>query len=222
MYQTFKRLLVIIPFAVAMASIPVQGFASLDVISPSRELSRHEMPLNDRYPEPTVNQVFADNILLNLHYLAGSVKNASEIDWEKIRRPFTYEMVLQPGDVFAYHDSVLPQYQRKIVQTTNSHFNAQDGYLSSGYLYGDGVCHLASLINWAARDAGLSVTAPVNHDFRDIPDVPREYGTAIYYMPGDPAISQQQNLYVENTKSVPVAIVFESDGNKVTITVEEK
>lgn len=183
------------------------------------ELASHVMPLNDRYPVPSVNTVFRDNILLVLHYMAGTVKKADEISWDSVRKPFTYEFRLEPGEVFAYHDGVLPEYQGKKLVTTNAHFNAQEGFVSDGYLYGDGVCHFASLMTWVARDAGLKVEARVRHDFANVPDVPRVHGTSIYADPGESFNEQNQNLYIENTNDKPVKFVFEYKDDELTFSV---
>jgi vancomycin resistance protein YoaR len=135
--------------------------------------------------------------------------------------PSTYEVVIKPGETFAFHDDVNPLYSGKLVATTNAHFNAVEGFKSDGYLVGDGVCHFASLINWAARDAGLTVIAPTNHDFANIPQVPKQYGTSIYYTPGEPSVNQMQNLYVVNNKKKPVRMVFNYKNNNLSVAVYE-
>jgi hypothetical protein len=187
--------------------------------SQEKVLASHVLPLNDRYAVPSVSDVFRDNILLTLFYASGKVSTANQINWNEIRKPFNYEFTLKPGEVFAFHDDVSPQYAGKTIITTHAHFNAQEGFVSDGYLYGDGVCHLASVINWVARDAGLKVEAPVNHDFAHIPDVPREYGTSIYSAPGQSGINQMQNLYIENTSDKAVKFVFEYKDSKLTVKV---
>ncbi|HSA84381.1 MAG TPA: VanW family protein, partial [Patescibacteria group bacterium] len=113
------------------------------------------------------------------------------------------------GEVFAFHDDVLPEFRDRTIIHTYARFGAGQGFRSSGKLYGDGVCHLASLITWTARDAGLKVTTLVNHDFANIPEIPREQGTSIVTT-GSPSLNaQRQNLYVENTLDVPVTFVFD-------------
>jgi len=179
-----------------------------------------QFSLSNRYPVESVSTVFADNILLTLAYMRGIVKD-DKVDWDTVKAPFTYSFVLQPGEVFAFHDSVLPEFAGKVVKTTNAHFGSQEGFKSDGYLVADGVCHLASLINEAAQHAGLKVVAPTNHDFAVIPEIPREYGTAIYYMPGQDSSNAQQNLYVENTKDKPIAITFVYKNNELSVEVTE-
>jgi hypothetical protein len=226
LHTLFKNLLVLIPFAVLIAAVDIHmnpavmeaAFAK-PVAKQEMLISSHTMDLQNRYNDQWVNSVFSDNILLNLAYLSGKVTKASEINWEEVRKPSTYEFTLQPGEVFAFHDNALPQFAGRVVKTTNSQFGAEDGYLSSGRLYGDGVCHFASIINWTARDAGLNVVAPTNHNFAVIPGIDAQYGTAIYYMYGTPEVNMQQNLYVENTLDVPVRMVFENTGDELKVSV---
>lgn len=184
-------------------------------------VSSRSMSLATRYAVKSVNDVFRDNILLTIYYMTGKVSNPSQINWEEIRKPMHAELTLQPGEVFAFHDDVLPQYRGKTIKTTHAHFNASEGFLSDGFLYGDGVCHLASLINWAARDAGLNVTTLVNHNFAHIPEVPREYGVSIYATGGNSSVGEAQNLYIENTKDHPITFVFDYVNDVLNVTIKE-
>lgn len=181
-------------------------------------LAEKEMDLTDRYEESQfVNEVFRDNIILSLHYLDGREKN-KQVDWDEIRKPFTVSFILQPGEVFAFHDQVLDEYKDKVVKTMNSKFYADEGYKNSGYIYGDGVCHLASLINWASSEAGLVVEAPANHNFRLIPDIPKEFGVSIRY--ADYGLNtQRQNLYVVNNLDNNVNFSFEVSETKVKVII---
>jgi hypothetical protein len=211
--------LILVLITLAKEPIP---FAVHQVYSAKGQmLSEHSMSLQERYPNAAINTVFKDNILLNFSYLSGKVTDGSNINWNDVHATGTYEVVLKPGEVFAYHDDVLAQYQGKVVKTTNAHFNVSEGFKSDGYLVGDGVCHFASLITWAARDAGLSVVAPTNHDFANIPQVPKEHGTSIYYAPGQPSVNQMQNLYVENTTDRPVRLVFNYANDNLSVAVYE-
>jgi hypothetical protein len=187
--------------------------------SNERLLAKQQMSLETRYANKVTNDVFKDNILLTLAYMSGRVHNASEINWDKVRESSRYEVVLQPGEVFAYHDDVLAEYKGKSIVTTRSRFGAEQGFRSSGYLYGDGVCHLASLITWTARDAGLKVVAPTNHDFANIPEVPKEHGTSIVTTGAPSLNAQRQNLYVENTLDEPVRIVFEYANSDMSVAI---
>lgn len=183
------------------------------------ELATKEMSMNNRYPVASVSEIFKDNILLNIAYLDGSVKSASDINWAKVTQASRTEFTLQPNEVFAYHDEVLAKYAGKVTVTTNTQFNKQDGYKTDGYLYGDGVCQLASLLNWVAKDANLEVYAPANHDFANIPEVPKEHGVAIYYDPGNTTHSANRNLYITNNQDKPITFVFDFDGGVLKISV---
>lgn len=158
-------------------------------------IAQESLDLTSRDQDSWVSEIMADNIRLTLYYLKGDVDG--EIDWDEVREPFSVSFTLKPGEVFAFHDDVLPEFKEKVVKTTGASFQADEGFKTDGYLFGDGVCHLASLMNRVASEAGLRVTA-VNHDFRLIPGVPKEFGTAIYYLEGDSFTSQLQNLYIEN------------------------
>ena len=171
--------------------------------------------MEKRYDNDFVNNVFKENILLTLSYLDGQVKNKEEISWESVTSPFTKSIVLKPGETFAFDDKLLPQYEGKVSKTTNAHFISNEGYKSDGLLVGDGVCHLASIIYWSAKDASLDVLAPRNHDFAKINEVPREYGVSI--MSSDP----NQNLYITNNKEKDISIVFKYDGSNLSVKIIE-
>lgn len=178
--------------------------------------------LNYRYPVPSVSEVFKDNILLNLAYLNKSVQSVSDINWDQVRANQTFQITLNPDEIFAFHDQVLPEYKGKISLTTNAHFNREDGFKSDGYLYGDGVCHLASFISWVARDAGLDVYAPSRHDFAAIPEVPKAQGVSIYYDPNSFSRSAYQNLYITNNQSYPVNFVFQYSNGELSISITKE
>ncbi len=219
----FKRIFLIIISALFFAVVQAKAFGpSKILLSSERVLSRHTMSLETRYGDKFVNDVFKDNILLTLAYLSGKTTGVSEINWTEIRKPFQYEMVLKPGEVFAFHENILPEYRGKLVKTIHAHFGAQEGFRSDGYLYGDGVCHLASLLNWVAKDANLRVNSPTNHNFANIPEIPKEYGTSIYSNLWDNPSDQLQNLYIENNFAKPVKILFQFSGTKLTISVIEE
>ncbi|OGM14522.1 hypothetical protein A3A76_05990 [Candidatus Woesebacteria bacterium RIFCSPLOWO2_01_FULL_39_23] len=216
------------PFAALSIANPVLNPVDIPVVYPSgyvtiarsNVLSAKSISLENRYNNKMVNDVFKDNILLTLSYLSGEVKSKSEISWEKVASPKIIEFSLKPGESFAFHDQILSAYNKNVVKTTNAHFNYQDGFKSDGYLTGDGVCHLASLIHWAAKDAGLTSNAPTNHDFARINDVPKEYGVSIYNLPGSFETSGRQNLYIENTLQDTVKFVFTYDGVNLSLQIE--
>jgi hypothetical protein len=183
-----------------------------------KQLASHTMPLSDRYAVPSVNNVFRDNILLTIAYMRGIVQQGKPIDWNSIEKPFTYSFTLQQGQTFAFHDGFLPQFDGKVSITTHADFGSDQSFKSDGYLIGDGVCHLASIMSWVAKDAGLKTTALVNHDFANIPDVPKQYGVAIYDDKNSLSASAMQNLYITNNKEYPVTFTFTFENNELIIT----
>lgn len=192
--------------------------SSMLKINTQNTLSSRSISLDNRYSDAWVNSVFADNILLNLSYMRGKTVPGQPVAWEEARKPFEYSFTLESQEVFAYHEDTLPTYPI-IKQTTNAHFNGAEGFKSDGYLMGDGVCHLASLFYWAAKDAGLEAVAPTNHNFAVIPDIPAEYGVAIYFMPGSKNSNAAQNLYIKNNKDKPVVFKVAYQGNNLSVSV---
>jgi len=186
----------------------------------NQKLSERVISLGNRQIDPFVNEVFKDNILLNLAYLRGTVSKKENINWDEVRRPFVFKSSLQPGQTFAFHDEILPEFRGSIVSTSNAHFSSNEGFKSFRNLPGNGVCHLASLIYWAAKDAGLDAHAPTNHDFAIINEVPGEYGVSIYS--GKDNSGQRQNLYVRNNFSRPIEITFSYDGADLRVVVSLK
>lgn len=184
--------------------------------------SVQSMSLDNRYGDKFVNDVFKDNILLNIAYLSEKVTKKEDINWAEIEKPFEYKFTLMPDKTFAYHDDVLEEYKSSVVKTTNAHFNFDDGFKSDGYLIGDGVCHLASLMYWSAKTAGLNAYAPTNHDFAVIPEISKEYGVSIYKFPGNYSSNSMQNLYITNNKKNPVVFDFIYENNRLKLSVYEE
>lgn len=182
-------------------------------------LATRSISLQTRQPDRLVNDVFKDNILLAMSYLRSEVKNSNEIKWGKVREPFHYEFILKSDEIFVFHEDVFPEYQEKVSKSTYSHFNYTDGYKSDGYLMGNGVCHLASLVNWVAQDAKLDVVSPTSHDFAVIPEIPVEFGVSIYYYPGRTYSNYLQNLYIRNNLQNDVVFVFDYDGKVLKVSV---
>lgn len=182
-------------------------------------LASREISLQNRYENKFVNDVFKDNILLSLAYLGNRIYSSRDIKWEEISKPFQYEFKLEPNKTFAFHEDVEDKYKNSLVKTTNAHFNFTDGFKTDGYLFGDGVCHLASLINWVAKEAGLSVEAPTNHNFAPIPDIPKEYGVSIYNNPVSKGANALQNLYITNNRSKTISFKFKYADNKVKVSI---
>lgn len=179
---------------------------------PDAVLAGHSISLENRYDNKFVNDVFKDNILLTLYYLDNRVKTKSDIHWENIDQPFHSEFTLKPGEEFAFHEKTLADYSKNVVKTTNAHFNGQEGFKSDGNLIGDGVCHLASLMYWVAKDAGLTAYSPANHNFAEIHEVPKEYGVSIL------SPKPQENLYIVNQLETAVVFSFDFDGKNLKIT----
>lgn len=203
--------------AAAIVSISAQLVTPLP---PEHIIASHEMSLEDRYPVKSVSDVFKDNILLNLAYLRGNI-SYKDIKWDKVKKPFKYEFKLGPNKTFAFHDDLLDEYKNKVEKTTNAHFNSQEGFKTDGYLFGDGVCHLASLIFWVAKDAGLDAKAPTNHDFMPIPEIDKQYGVSIYSNPYSKGSNAQQNLYITNNKDKEITFKFEYNGEKLKASIVE-
>lgn len=226
-----NSLAVVSTMLIALFSSPPIPAASLILENVNQPilLAQKEMDLTQRQKDRYVNEIFADNILLYLRYLKGdadatvnqqlTTTSQKVMDLAKVREPFTFSFTLVPGEVFAFHPDVLPEFQNKPRRTALTTFKSSEGYRFVAGLWANGVCHIASLINWAAQEAGLKVTAKVNHDFAPIPGVPREFGTAIYYMEGAANANQQQNLYLENTYDFPVTLTFTVTDTKVILTI---
>ena len=195
-------------FTIALKS---PNFVDLSIppVVTQRVLAQRQFSLENRYAVASVNEVFKKNILLNLAYLNKTVIQKKDIDWNRIEQSTNFSFTLKPGEVFAYHDHVLPEYNGKVAVTTNAHFASQEGFVSDGYLFGDGVCHLASLMNWAAQDAGLEVLVTKNHNFAAIPDVPKQYGVSIYTNVADKNSGTRNNLYITNNRNHDVVFHFE-------------
>ncbi|MDP3758144.1 MAG: hypothetical protein Q8Q86_00335, partial [Candidatus Daviesbacteria bacterium] len=58
-------------------------------------VAQKEMSLENRYGNEFVNNVFKDNILLNMAYLSGKVNSPKDIKWDEIEKPFQYEFKLE-------------------------------------------------------------------------------------------------------------------------------
>ncbi len=207
--------------AFTQAEFPTTASAQLKTEASQAQtiLGSRSMSLNMRYGYDVPENVYKDNILLNLAYLSGTVKSKNDINWDVLKQPSSTKFTLKPGERFAYHDLIDPQYQDNVVVTAHTNFGAGDGYKFEGGLYGMGVCHLASLIHWAALDAGLESIAPSNHDFYAIPEIPKQYGVAIYASPDAVSSSVRQNLYIKNTLDSEITIKFDFDGVNLIVSV---
>ncbi len=208
--------------AFTQAEFPTTASAQLKTEATQAQivLGSRTMSLNTRYGGVDLPEnVYKDNILLNLAYLSGSVKSKNDINWDKLKQPKSREFTLEPGQIFAYHDLIDDQYKKDVAVTVHTNFGAGDGYKFEGGLYGMGVCHLASLMHWAALDAGLESIAPSNHDFYPIPEIPKEFGVAIFNSPDSPEASAKQNLYIKNTLDSKIAFKLDYDGVNLKVSI---
>lgn len=198
---------------------PVNAWANLEMrpegIHRFRGLTEQTMReevLNFRRLDLTARAVDkADNMLLALRHLNGE-RVALPVDWEAVRQPFEVSFVLQPGQTFSFHPNVLPEFSSPDV-VLDLNFSSSRGYKTVGYLDGSGVCHLATLINWVASEAGLETRAPTRHIGGPVHDIPSEYDTAIL------TSQPEQNLYLRNTLSFPVEFVFEANSEEITLSI---
>lgn len=209
---------ILLPFLIFLST----QFINPNINSSGVHLSTKEISLENRNNVRYVNDVFKDNILLNLAYMRGEEIDARDVRWDEVAKPFSYSFTLPSGKTFAFHEDVLPEYKEKVALTTNAHFNFDEGFKSDGYLFGDGICHLASLMYWAAKDAGLSSIAPTNHNFMEIPEVPKSFGVSIYSMPGRQTANALQNLYITNNKEKPVIFEFTYNNEKLKLSIYEE
>lgn len=208
--------LLAIPFsgpAITVETETVAGQETRLVFQEPKVLASENLDLSYRYPVENISMGFRENILVNLYYLGkiSSVETdlASTVggDGKKIEPdedyPRLFSFRLNPGEVFAFQDAVLPEYSELKIVTQKSHYKPSEGYNSTAGLYGNGVCHLATLMNWVASEAGLEVKAPTRHDFAKIPGIDPEYGTSISMRS-----AELQNLYIENNQLFPVEFRF--------------
>ncbi|PIU03083.1 hypothetical protein COT44_04980 [Candidatus Shapirobacteria bacterium CG08_land_8_20_14_0_20_39_18] len=198
MLDSILGLTILTSVIISPVSLPADFVMPETVIR--QEIAQKTLDLNIR-PEG-----FGENILIALRYL----ENQGKIG--EIREPFEVAFALYPGQVFAFHPNVLPEFADPAV-TMNSYFLTTEGYKSVFGLGGNGVCHLASLINWAALEAGLQVTALANHDFFPIPGIDKKWGVSI--MSTDP----RQNLYIKNNLEEPVIFWFTADTSRVELKI---
>lgn len=202
--------------------LSILAAATLLVVQPqstgpvATALSEVTYSLSNRYANTSVNDVFSDNILLTIAYISKTVKKGDSISWNNVQAEGQTKFTLQPGESFAFHDAVLDKYKSRITLTTNAHFNASEGFKSDGWLIGDGVCHLASFMYVAAKNAGLEVEAPTSHDFAVIPNIEKKDGVSIF------SENTLQNLYITNNQNKTIAFVFIHKKDLLTIRVEKE
>lgn len=172
---------------------------SLKQTEENQVLAEGILDLNNRSSNHFLNEIYKYNILLALWRLPLN-------DLRSFKENNLRVFVLEPNAVFAFHEILLDEFKNRKVISLGSRFAANEGFKSSGVLVGDGVCHLASFINWIGQKAGLSAKAPVSHNFQAISGVPKEYWVSIKYDPFN-SNSSRQNLYLSN--NFPFAVKFQ-------------
>lgn len=185
-------------------------------------LAKHTISLEKRYQNPFVNDVFKDNILLDIAYITGQIHKGENVSWNAIDKPFHKNITISPQETFAFHDALLPDYKGKPIEIAPAHFTSEEGFKNDGYLTGDGVCHLASLMYWTAKDAKLAAYAPIRHDFAPIPQIPKSYGVAIFSDSSDMQTSEKQNLYITNSYSAPIVITLDYNGKDLQVSITKQ
>jgi hypothetical protein len=182
-------------------------------------LASESLDLSYRYPVESVSKGFKENILVNLYHFS---QIGSDTPYEGIgsleaqeKLPDTFSITLKPNEVFAFHDKILAQYKEDKVLAPKSKYGSRDGYLLISGLYGNGVCHLATLMNWVASETDLEVTALTRHDFAKIPGTDPKLGTSISY--GNSP--ERQNLYIKNNKPSSVVLEFKIEGDNLFFSI---
>lgn len=164
-------------------------------------LAVETLDLSNRYPVESISEGFKENILIALGFL-----NSSNLAG----------LILQPREVFAFHNKgILLEFKENKIITQESDFTTNTGYKVVAGLGGNGVCHLASLMNKAANKAGLTVTAPTSHSFAKIPGIEAEYGTSISTRNSP----ERQNLYIKNNFDFAVQFKFFLVGDNLSLTI---
>lgn len=205
---------------VGMSDIPAAGRAGTLVAQNKKVILASEtMDLSYRYPVESVSKGFKENILVNLYHFSkinsGVDERGTETNNSQVDVPSNFAITLNPGEVFAFHDKISSEFSKDKVITPNSGYGANDGYILISGLYGNGVCHLATLMNYVAQKAGVEVVALTRHDFAAIPGFDREYGTSISY--GN--CPERQNLYIKNNKEYPLDLGFTLAGDNLIFTI---
>jgi len=208
---------------VSAGDIFVAGQAG-QLVEQNRILASETMDLANRYPVVSVSEGFKENILIALSYFAsagqseelsitgGAIPQGDTLQAQKL------SILLNPGEVFAFHKKgILPEFKESKIVSQESDFTTNYGYKVVAGLGGNGVCHLASLINLVARKAGLEVVSPTNHNFAPIPGIEKEFGVSISTRNSP----ERQNLYVKNNLDKPVLFRFSLTGDRLQLAVVE-
>jgi len=192
------------------------GQAGELVVNTQKTLASEYLDLDYRYPVETTSQGFKSNILTSLYYFSRIEAGDSEKDNPNAENdvPKLFSIKLNPGEVLAFQDNIPEEYTKYTVKTQKSYYRASEGYNLTAGLWGNGVCHLATLMNWVATEAGLQVNAPTRHDFAKIPGTDPKYGTSI-----STRSPKVQNLYIKNNQGFPVEFKFMILGNMLNLSI---
>ena len=202
------NLLISTALSLSLLITPVSTEAGISGQLTSQEivLASESLDLSNRYPVLSVSEGFKENILTAVSYFNQEASASGGL-------------ILQPGQVFAFHRNIAPEFRQFTIITQPSGFLAKDGYKVVAGLAGNGVCHLASSMNLAAQEAGLEVTAPANHNFAKIPGIDPKYGTSIKFLPNGGANTERQNLYIRNIFDFPVEFRFVLEGENLKFLI---
>jgi len=97
---------------------------------------------------------FKDNILLAVNYATNSKINPTNIDWEKIDSQYKGTLTLNRVKHLLSMTMSCRNSPEKWLSLLMLILIRRKDLKSDGYLVGDGVCHLASILYWVAKDAG--------------------------------------------------------------------
>lgn len=206
----------------SITGIPVAGQAG-QLVEQETVLASYSLDLSSRYPVTSVSDGFKENILIALGYLS-SIGGSSEQpvigdiipQGDTLQAQRNFALSLKPGEVFAFHKKgILPQFNESKIISQESDFTTNYGYKVVAGLGGNGVCHLASLMNLVALKAGLEVVAPTNHNFDRIPGIDKEYGVSISTRNSP----ERQNLYIKNNFEFPMFFRFELRENNLVFSI---
>lgn len=202
------NLLISTALSLSLLTTPVSPEAGLSGQLTSQEivLASEQMDLSNRYPVESVSEGFKENILIAVSYFNKEAGKEGA-------------MTVNPGEVFSFHKNILPKFKKDKIITQESRFLAKDGYRTIAGLQGNGVCHLASLMNWVASEAGLEVIAEVDHSFAKIPGIDPKYGTSIKFLPNGGPNTERQNLYIRNIFDFPVEFRFVLEGSNLRFSI---
>lgn len=180
--------------AVAGAFLEKPDGAQAQSLPERQLLTTRMMSLGNRHLSSEINAIWAKNILL-------AVSRISPLDAGRLKEDPTFLGSIQ----------MVPDAEFSFVKEAGPTLTEKDGFLSDGILPGNGVCHLASLINWALEDAsisGIEINNVVPHS-APIPGIPNNRAVSI--LSADP----KQDLVIKNKGKVTLELVFRYVGANI-------